>query len=93
MIIDSLIKYKDVIEFAMKNKYSIKINYTDEINYENNDIVWKYPPYYIKNFLTDKIITEINNYFKNFENMLIIIYFENNGFVHKIPLNLPKKIE
>ena len=84
MIIDSLIKYKDVIEFAMKNKYSIKINYTDEINYENNDIVWKYPPYYIKNFLTDKIITEINNYFKN---------FENNGFVHKIPLNLPKKIE
>jgi len=91
---DSLIKYKDLIEFALKNKYSIKIEYTDEINYDNNEIVWKYPPYYIKNFIIDKIIEEINNYFKNFDEMLIIMYFNNKDFVHKIPLNLPcKKIE
>ena len=65
-----------------------------EINYDNNEIVWKYPPYYIKNFIIDKIIEEINNYFKNFDEMLIIMYFNNKDFVHKIPLNLPcKKIE
>ena len=91
---ESLIKYKDLIEFALKNKYSIKINYTDEIDYDNNEIVWKYPPYYIKNFVIDKIIEEINNYFKNFDDMLIIMYFQSNDFTHKIPLNLPsKKIE
>tara|TARA_B100001287_G_C22448121_1_gene419141 strand:+ start:201 stop:485 length:285 start_codon:yes stop_codon:yes gene_type:complete len=94
MIKDSLNKYKDLIEFAVKNKYQIKINYTDEINYDNNDIVWKYPPYYVKNFMIDKILIEINNYFNNHNNMLIIMYFENSEFTHKIPLNLPnEKIE
>ena len=94
MIKDSLNKYKDLIEFAVKNKYSIKIKYTDEINFDNNEIIWKYPPYYIKNFIIEKIVEEVNNYFKNFENMLIIMYFDNKEFFHKIPLNLPtKKIE
>ena len=54
----------------------------------------KYPPYLLKNYFINMVIDEITNYFKNFENMLIIMNFEKNDFIHKIPLNLPiKKIE
>lgn len=86
----NLSKYKKDIEFALRNKYRIKVHYTDEIDYFNNIINWKYPPYQIKNFLIDKIIQEIENYFKNSTNFLIIMYFEGDNVVHKIPLNLPQ---
>ncbi len=93
--ISQIEKFKNDIEFAIKNKYSIKIYYTDEINYNSSKIEWKYPPYIVKNYISDKIITEIDNYFKNFTNYLIVMYFEGDDIVHKIPLNLPidKKIE
>ena len=81
--------FKKDIEFAMKHKYSIIINYTDEIDYENNIVTWKYPPYIVKNFLADKIIYEIANYFKKFDNYLIVMHFEGDNITHKIPLNLP----
>ena len=77
----------------MKNKYSIKIYYTDEIIEDADYINWKYPPYIVKNFITEKIINEIENYFKNFEYYLIVMHFEGDDIVHKIPLNLPIKIE
>ena len=83
-------RFKSDIEFAIKNKYSIKIHYTDEIDYSKNNIIWKYPPYSIKNYIVDKIILEIENYFKNSENYLIVMYFEGDDIIHKIPLNLPK---
>lgn len=82
-------KHKNEIDFAIKNKYSIKIYYTDEFKDLNDKIVWKYPPYIIKNYITDKIIVEINNYFKNFKNYLIVMYLESDEITHKIPLNLP----
>ena len=91
---DSFIKkintFKKDIDFAIKNKYSIKIYYTDEINYEKNEIIWKYPPYIVKNYITDKIILEIINYFKNYTEYLIVMNFEGDNIVHKIPLNLPE---
>ena len=87
----NILRFKNDIEFAIKNKYSIKIHYTDEIDYSNNDITWKYPPYAIKNYIIDKIILEIENYFKNSDNYLIVMYFEGDDIIHKIPLNLPKK--
>ena len=84
-------KFKADINFAIKNKYSIKIYYTDEINDDTNNIYWKYPPYIVKNFITEKIIAEIESYFKNFSNYLIVMYFEGDDITHKIPLNLPIK--
>lgn len=84
-------KFKTDINFAIKNKYSIKIYYTDEINDNTNNIIWKYPPYIVKNYITEKIITEIESYFKNFSNYLIVMYFEGDDITHKIPLNLPIK--
>ena len=82
--------FKKDIEFAIKNKYSITINYTDEINYENNIVSWKYPPYIIKNFIADKIISEISNYFKNFDNYLIVMHFEgkNSFFIKSSRISL-----
>lgn len=88
---DNLEKCKDIIEFAIKNKYIIKINYTDEIDCDEKNINWKYPPYLLKNYFINMVIDEIITYFKNFENMLIIMNFEKNDFIHKIPLNLPIK--
>ena len=35
---DNLEKCKDIIEFAIKNKYIIKINYTDEIDCDEKNI-------------------------------------------------------
>ena len=86
--------YKD-IEFAIKNNYVIKIFYTKEINYDlDNKIIWKYPPYLVKNCIIEKIINEIDNYFKNSNDYLIVMYFEGDDIIHKIPLNLPiEKIE
>ena len=81
---------KKDIDFAIKNKYTIKIFYTDEINYDKDEINWKYPPYVIKNFITEKIIQEIINYFKNHTKYLIVMNFEGDNIVHKIPLNLPE---
>ena len=81
---------KNDIDFAIKNKYSIKIYYTDEVSDENDKLNWKYPPYIVKNFVTDKIIQEIINYFKNYTDYLIVMNFEGDNIVHKIPLNLPK---
>ena len=82
-------KLKNEIEFAIKNKYSIKIYYTDVIDENNENIEWKYPPYIVKNYVTDKIILEIENYFKNFKNYLIVMYLQNEDIIHKIPINLP----
>ena len=81
--------FKQEIEFAIKNRYSIKIYYTDEINFNKKKLDWKYPPYVIKNFDVDNIILEIENYFKNSLDYLIVMYFEGEDIVHKIPLNLP----
>ena len=58
-------KFKTDLEFAIKNRYSIKIYYTDDIDVDKHIINWKYPPYIIKNFVVDKIISEIENYFRN----------------------------
>ncbi len=88
----NLSRFKSDIEFAIKNKYSIKIHYTDEIDYQDNNIIWKYPPYIVKNYIIDKIILEIENYFKNSNNYLIVMYFEGDDIVHKIPLNLPTNL-
>ena len=82
-------KFKTDLEFAIKNRYSIKIYYTDEIDVDKHVINWKYPPYIIKNFVVDKIISEIENYFKNSLDYLIVMYFEGDKIVHKIPINLP----
>ena len=84
-------KFKSDISFAIKNKYSIKIYYTNELNDNTDNINWKYPPYIVKNFITDKIVNEIESYFKNFNNYLIVMYFEGDDITHKIPLNLPLK--
>lgn len=83
-------KFKTDLEFAIKNRYSIKIYYTDEIDVDKHIINWKYPPYIIKNFVVDKIISEIENYFRNSLDYLIVMYFEGDKIVHKIPINLPK---
>ena len=88
----NLIKFKNDIEFALKNKYNILVHYTDEIDYENNEIKWKFPPYIVKNCFADKIINELENYFKNSNNYLIVMYLEGDGIIHKIPLNLPNSI-
>lgn len=82
-------KFKKEIKFAIKNKYSIKIYYTDMVDQNNENIEWKYPPYIVKNYAIDKIILEIENYFKNFKNYLIVMYLQNNNIIHKIPINLP----
>tara|TARA_A100001015_G_scaffold320383_1_gene446559 strand:- start:4538 stop:4801 length:264 start_codon:yes stop_codon:yes gene_type:complete len=82
-------KFKVDIQFAINHKYSIKIHYTDEIDYSKNNVTWKYPPYIVKNCITEKIISEIENYFKNSNDYLIVMYFEGNDIVHKIPINLP----
>lgn len=84
-------KFRSDIDFAIKNKYSIKIYYTNEINDDTSNISWKYPPYIVKNFITEKIINEIESYFKNFNSYLIVMYFEGDDITHKIPLNLPIK--
>ena len=84
-------KFKSDINFAIRNKYSIKIYYTDELNDDTTNINWKYPPYIVKNYITEKIIAEIESYFKNFSNYLIVMYFEGDDITHKIPLNLPIK--
>lgn len=85
-------KYKNDFEFALKNNYKIKVYYSDEIDLKKNDVNWKYPPYQIKNFLVDKIILEIEDYFKNSLDFLIVIYFQGQDFTHKIPINIPKKL-
>ena len=89
--ISKINQFKNDIEFAIKNKYSIKIYYTTDIDYDNNSITWKYPPYIVKNYISEKIILEIDNYFKNFNDYLIVMYFEGDDIVHKIPLNLPNE--
>ena len=86
-------KFKTHLEFAIKNRYSIKIYYTDDIDVDKHIINWKYPPYIIKNFVVDKIISEIENYFRNSLDYLIVMYFEGDKIVHKIPINLPKNKE
>tara|TARA_B100001093_G_C25967228_1_gene651675 strand:+ start:148 stop:417 length:270 start_codon:yes stop_codon:yes gene_type:complete len=85
----NLTKFKNDIEFALKNKYDIIVHYTEEINFINNTIIWKYPPYVVKNCISNKIIVELENYFKNSKNYLIVMYLKGNGITHKIPLNLP----
>lgn len=84
-------KFRNDIEFALKNKYNISIYYTDDIDLKNNNVNWKYPPYQVKNFFVDKIILEIENYFKNSKDYLIVMHLQGNDIIHKIPLNLPNK--
>jgi len=79
------------IDFALKKKYSIKIYYSNEIDYKKNNIIWKYPPYLIKNCNTNKIIDELLNYFKNFEDFVLVMQLNGDNIVHKIPIHLPYK--
>ena len=54
------------------------------VDQNNENIEWKYPPYIVKNYAIDKIILEIENYFKNFKNYLIVMYLQNEDIIHKI---------
>ena len=90
----NFIQFKKDIEFALVKKYSIQIYYSDDIDFENNTINWKYPSYQIKNILIDKIIEELEIYFKNFKDFIIVMHLIGSELTHKIPIHLPsKKIE
>lgn len=81
---------RENIDFALKKKYSIEVHYSDEIDLKKNEVNWKYPPYLIKNVLTEKIIDELIVYFRNSENFILIMHLKGDAIVHKVPINLPK---
>lgn len=82
---------KNNIEFALKKKYSIKVYYSDDIDYKKNIVLWKYPPYQIKNCNSDKIIDELLDYFRNFEDFILVMHLTGDNITHKVPINLPSK--
>ena len=88
-LIDQKDLLRDNINFALKKKYSIEIHYSDEIDLKKNRVIWKYPPYIVKNMLTDKIIDELINYFKNFNNYILVMHLIGNQIKHKVPINIP----
>ena len=79
------------INFALKKKYSMKVYYSNDIDYKKNTVEWKYPPYLIKNCITEKIIDELLNYFKNFEDFILVMHLTGEDIVHKVPIHLPHK--
>lgn len=92
-IFDHKNSLKTNINFALKKKYSMKVFYSDDIDYKKNTVKWKYPPYLIKNCITDKIIEELLNYFKNFEDYILVMHLTGDNIVHKVPIHLPYKSE
>ena len=85
-----IIKFKNDIYEALKNKYTIEIHYSNCINFKEKTINWKYPPYKIKSTNLEYIVDEIQTYFKNFLDFVIIMHiFYKNNLVNKIPLNIP----
>ena len=88
-LIDQKDLLRDNINFALKKKYSIEIHYSDDIDLKKNKVVWKYPPYIVKNMLTEKIIDELINYFKNFNNFILVMHLVGDQITHKVPINIP----
>ena len=88
-LIDQKDIQRDNINFALKKKYSIEIHYSDDIDLKKNKVVWKYPPYIVKNMLTEKIIDELINYFKNFNNFILVMHLVGDQITHKVPINIP----
>tara|TARA_Y100000813_G_C23857919_1_gene209737 strand:+ start:208 stop:483 length:276 start_codon:yes stop_codon:yes gene_type:complete len=88
-LIDQKDILRDNINFALKKKYSIEIHYSDDIDLKKNKVVWKYPPYIVKNMLTEKIIDELINYFKNFNNFILVMHLVGDQITHKVPINIP----
>lgn len=79
------------INFALKKKYSMKVYYSNNIDYKKNTVEWLYPPYLIKNCTTEKIIQELLNYFKNFEDFILVMHLTGDNITHKVPIHLPQK--
>ena len=90
-LLDNRNTLRNNISFALRKKYSIKVYYSNDIDYKKNVIKWKYPPYLIKNCNIDKIIEEIENYFKNFEDFILVMHLIGDNILHKVPIHIPYK--
>ena len=90
-LIDQKNLLRDNINFALRKKYSIQIHYSNEIDFKKNIVIWKYPPYIIKNMLVEKIVEELISYFKDFEDFILVMHLIGDNIIHKVPINIPLK--
>lgn len=82
-------KFIKEIQYAIDNNYMIEIEYSDDYSLEDHIINWKYPVYKIKSRNINKIIQNLNKYFVNYDNYIIIMILKNKDIKHKIPIYLP----
>lgn len=73
----------DKINIAIDNNYDIILEYSANIDYANQKIIWDNEKYYIKNIKIDHIVKEIKEYTNE----------KKKAFIRLIINNMSKNIE
>ena len=89
----NLAQLKKLFSYLIKNNIKFKILYSDDIDYENISISWKYPPYYPRHYIVSSIVKEINEFIERKKDYFIKLVFESiDNNENSVVLNLPWKL-
>jgi len=67
----------DKINFAIKNNYELILDYSYNLDYNNQKIIWNNQKYYIKNIKIDHILKEIREFTSNNKKAFIKLSINN----------------
>ena len=89
----NLVQLKKLFSYLIKNNKKFKILYSDDIDYNNITIQWKYPPYYPRHYIVNLVVKEINEFIERKKDFFIKLVFEScNDSEDTILLNSPWKL-
>ena len=89
----NLAQMKKIFSYLIKNNLKFKLLYSDDIDYKNVSIRWKYPPYYPRYYNINSLTKEINEFIDRKKDFFIKLIFESIDNTEKnILLNSPWKI-
>jgi hypothetical protein len=67
----------DKINIAIKNNYELILDYSFNVDYVNQRIIWNNQKYYIKNIKIDHILKEIKEFISNNKKAFIKLSLNN----------------
>jgi hypothetical protein len=67
----------DKINFAIKNNFELILDYSFNLDYNNQKIIWNNQKYYIKNIKIDHILKEIREFISNNKKAFIKLSLNN----------------
>jgi len=81
------------INMAIKNNYDLVLEYSFNLDYNEQKVIWNNQKYYIKNIKIDHILKEIREFISNNKKAFIKLSFNNmNKNIDWIFVNTPWEV-